>query len=328
MLTKFILGINGLMISYVWVDKMHYQLTLKSSWVAINLVEMLGILTFCFMISVLLFLDKEEKWIPIHGMMRIWLRSFCSSLSTPLTFLVLKVSIGVQEVGSFVKGFVEVRYIYDPFQLKRIIDELRRTDEKFFSYLNKKGLIEDLIKEANGSAIRLKELLGEKRVQMIQDRSWFETVWDWVASHPEEIAIGCGFLLVTGLCLSLLVDQSALWKTIDVMLGRGQYLTAEMARLMEQNSVQLSQLGNQVAVLSQMLVEYSPLLDYLQRNEVVIRQTLGYSGTLSHFAQGLLVTSDGVGPIYTPTQRIDALIMLANHVLTQTNHPTGADVSA
>lgn len=105
-LSKFVLSTNAFVLGYIWVDNGHYEIT-SHFWSEGETIPFLSLFTFFLALGFCLHQDEKEEWIPIHGILRIWLRSFSFSFSTPLTFLLVKLTAGFSEMAEHVKGHGE-----------------------------------------------------------------------------------------------------------------------------------------------------------------------------------------------------------------------------
>jgi len=275
-----------------------------------------------------------------------------------LSILLIKIGAGVQEVGTFGRGLLSLRYVYSIEELKEHLLDFCAIKPELLAYIEKKNLIAVLCQNSGGSLSILKEDLLKIEEQMKKEvsstfRLWenFSLIWDWMLSHPQQsVLIGSAVLSAAGLIFTFWYDQTVVWGFLaklgvsleKVSEGTVQSLkdTHELAELTAVNSKELADLSFKVAKLSTLLNEYgtqwvklnnlilelSPTLKFLAENKELLQELVDYSTPLCRFGHNMLFNAEGVTP-FTESQKIDILSALATHLLQQ-NGATAVESSA
>lgn len=352
MASKGLLFLNSVVLTYLWLDKDHYRIT-SYLWVDGKTIHFLVLVTLFQFLAILFFQDSKEKWIPIHGILRAGLRSFCSAFTTPLTMLVVKLLTGFGESAKIGRGLLEVKFHASLAELDSYLQRFCSSKPGLLDYLKEGNKIQGLMEQAEGSFTQLGQLLEQEfqhKVALEKELASlsgtvFDYAWGWVQAHPQQ-SLCFIFCFVAGLVY--VYDRSLIWnclfqlkeqlikinqtgiETSDVLykasgLARQSSLcVGELSQQMVALATSVNEQQSHVTRLSALVEEVSPILSYLAQNRPLLEGLLQVSGTLTHFGQVLEHSPAELN--YTPQQKIGMLSSLAYHHL-QGQHVPGPSSS-
>jgi hypothetical protein len=122
-------------------------------------------------------------------------RVFCNLFVSPFSYLLIKLMLGVKESGQLFYGTLKFYYLYTEEEIKRFILNYIKGKPYLSAYVEEKGLVEKIAKEADHSMEAAQQILENLEKDLETHLSVWLKCMIWILDHPFEVL---GYSLLIG----------------------------------------------------------------------------------------------------------------------------------